>query len=394
MTDQGHECYLCGNKNDPGASFCARCNGQLLSLGSEPEPSAPEPEPVPEVVEESQPKEEKTGRLRQLRRKSTLDDSRLSDALGLSQDGEDSLADIATPQVTAVPKAKSATDIPLLGTRSRVGPALRDEDPGRRVLVLLGLLVLATAWLGWTTLSGREPAGPTVASATPTSTTTTTTPTTSEAPLIEWNESEAEGQFGDSLVLVQLISCAGEGTTAEAAGVNINEHTTLIDTSPLPSARSARIFSRSGTSRVAVITTKSTGATVAVSPTRVTSHADIETDPIGEPRFQLQLEAAANRVSITRVNSISELGGDAVQLLVNGQGDASAARVGGRTFTQEQLADSVDTVIPVEGAEGSADDPCTWPAALAFASNDGAPTTEPTDEPGEESSEDTEEATQ
>lgn len=394
MTDNGHECYLCGAQNEPTASFCSRCNGQLLSLGNEPAPAAAAPEPEPEISEVAATKgDEKTGRFSQLRRKSTLDDSRLSDALGLNND---SVAEATNTQVTAVPKAKGASDIPLIGTRPGLSTSrsLRDEDPGRRVLVLLGALLLATAWLGWTTLRSNGPVQPSVASATPTTTTTTSSTTPTTAPVIEWNESEAQGQFGDTLVLVQLISCVGEGVTAETSGINIDEHTTLIDTAPLPTARSARIFTRTGASRVAVITTKSTGATVAVSPTRTTDHADISTNPIGEPRFQLEFDQAENRVSITRISSDADFSGDQAQLLVNSQGDASAAGVGGRTFTQEQLADSLDTVTPIEGADGSADDPCTWPAALAFASGNTSTTPTSIEETSGEGSDESEEASQ
>ena len=96
-----HQCYLCGAQNDPSASFCSRCNGQLLSLGNEPEPeAAPEPE-VPEVEEKKGP--DNFSRLRQLRRKSTLDDSRLSDALGLS----DPLGSQGTSSATDCPRQRS-----------------------------------------------------------------------------------------------------------------------------------------------------------------------------------------------------------------------------------------------------------------------------------------------
>ena len=105
-----HECYLCGAKNDPAASFCSRCSGQLLKLGSDPEPQ-PEVVAEPELPVVEKKKSEKTSRLSQLRRKSTLDDSRLSDALGLG--GEAPTPGIPEAQVTAVPKAKTATDIPI-----------------------------------------------------------------------------------------------------------------------------------------------------------------------------------------------------------------------------------------------------------------------------------------
>ncbi len=370
-----HECYLCGAQNDPSASFCSRCNGQLLSLGNEPEPVeavAPEPE-VPEVKEKKG--NDKSSRLRQLRRKSTLDDSRLSDALGIQSD--DVGDGFPESKVSAVPKAKTASDIPIIGTLPGASSReLREDAPGRRVFVLLGLLMLATAWLGWTTLASSSPQPQEQASETTTSTTFPTT-TTTEAPIREWNQSEVDSQFGDAMVIVQLISCVGEEPTiVETSGINIDSNTTLIDSSPLPSARSARIFTPLGSNRPAVIATRSTGATIAVSPVRGNDHLRLGDQPAGDTRFALDFDPAVNQVSIQNVAPSSQLAGPGTQLLVTNQGEAVEARIANRTFDFDDLVGSVDTVVGVEGTEASPNNPCTWPGALAFASNDAGPPTE------------------
>ena len=374
-----HQCYLCGAQNDPSASFCSRCNGQLLSLGNEPEPeAAPEPE-VPEVEEKKGP--DNFSRLRQLRRKSTLDDSRLSDALGLSdplESQEDVLSD-GRPEakVTAVPKAKAATDIPIIGTLpGSSSRSLRTEAPERRVYVLFGLLVLATAWLAWTTIGPSSSSQPeNLAFATTTTTTTFPTTTTTEAPIRQWTQLEIDSQFGDSMVIVQLVSCAGETITmAQTSGINIDENTTLIDIGPLPNARAARIFTPLGSHRPAVITTKSSGATVAVSPVRGTDHVRLIEQPAGDSRFQLSFDPAVNELDIETVAPGAQLSGSTTQVLVSNQGETIEARIADRTFDLQDIQGSLDTVVRVEGASVSTTDACTWPDALAFASGDGAAT--------------------
>ena len=142
MSGDANDCYLCGAKNDAGASFCGRCNGQLLQLGEAP--ADPEPEVVDDEPIELQPKTSKRmdskSRLGQLRRKSTLDDSRLSDALGLAG-VDDADLDAATEPAptTAIPKATPSTEIPMLGTHAAVSTtqSLRPEAPSRRVWVCL-----------------------------------------------------------------------------------------------------------------------------------------------------------------------------------------------------------------------------------------------------------------
>lgn len=367
-----HQCYLCGAQNDPSASFCSRCNGQLLSLGNEPEPeAAPEPE-VPEVEEKKGP--DNFSRLRQLRRKSTLDDSRLSDALGLQDEGlNDGLPEA---KVSAIPKAKASTDIPIIGTLpGSSSRSLRTEAPERRVYVLFGLLVLATAWLAWITIGPSSSSQPENLAFASTTSTTFPTTTTTEAPIREWTEVEVESQFGDAMVIVQLVSCAGGTITrAQTSGINIDEHTTLIDIGPLPNARAARIFTPLGSHRQAVITTKSSGATVAVSPVRGNDHLRLIEQPAGDSRFELNFDPIVNQLEIETVAPGAQLSGPATQVLVTNQGETIEARIADRTFDLQDIQGSLDTVVRVEGASVSTTDACTWPDALAFASGDGAAT--------------------
>jgi len=139
MPDHSSDCYLCGAQNSANASFCVRCNGQLLRLPTvDAEPEAPGPSESDEESEVAKAAEPSAGsdqfrRLRQLRRKSTLDDSRLSDALGLN-DSESPDMVLPPTTVNAVPKASQAKDIPIIGTIAGAVPqkTLRSE-PSRRV---------------------------------------------------------------------------------------------------------------------------------------------------------------------------------------------------------------------------------------------------------------------
>ena len=123
MAGSTSDCYLCGATNDADASYCVRCNGQLLKLPAfdldDEDPSAAEASNSDPIAEAPDPEEQqartRSSRLSQLRRKSSLDHQRLSDALGLGgQEEQDApvTTDMPETKVTAVPVSYTHLTLP------------------------------------------------------------------------------------------------------------------------------------------------------------------------------------------------------------------------------------------------------------------------------------------
>ena len=376
MSGDANDCYLCGAKNDAGASFCGRCNGQLLQLGeapADPEPEVVDDEPI-ELHPETSKRMDAKSRLGQLRRKSTLDDSRLSDALGLAG-VDDADLDAATEPAptTAIPKATLSTEIPMLGTHAAVSTtrSLRPEAPSRRVWVLLGLLFLATAALGYTTLNQQPEAlafNDEESTFTTTTTTTTIATTTTEAPL---TIPEVDRLYGNAFVHVELIQCAapvaeGAGPTLEAtalsSGVNIDLTTTIIDASPLPGADLARLITRTNT-RLALVRTQPSGVTTAITLPDIDADETLQLneEPTGGTAFTVHFDSESDTV-------ITEAGTNAASpfIAVNDQNQVLHVQIAGQRLGHQDLLDVQTTVDVDNDAAASGDNICTAMNVLSF----------------------------
>lgn len=384
MSGDSNDCYLCGAKNELGASFCSRCNGQLLQLGEEPDTSEPELVDEPIEMEPDTPKRtDARSRLGQLRRKSTLDDTRLSDALGLDTINDSDLDAATEPTpANAIPKASPSTKIPMLGTRPAFSTSrsLRQEAPSRRVWVLLGLLVLATAWLGYSTLRSQPEAlafsdeGSTF---TTTTTTTTIAPTTTEAPL---TVPEVDNRYGDAFVHVELIQCSAPGADGAAptvetmvfsSGVNIDQTTAAIDISPLPQANLARLITRTNT-RFALVRTQTTAGAVAISIPDIDLDETLQLgdEAVGPAKFTVHFDAGSDTVT-TEAGTTTE----SPFIAVNEQNEVLHLEIAGQQFDRQDLIDAQTTVEVDNDAEASAENICTLLNVLSF--TDGAVQTAP-----------------
>ena len=344
------DCYLCGARNEPEASYCVRCNGQLLSIPAQEETDL-EFVSIDDIVDDiSEPETlavAEAPRQNRRPRKGSLQDQRLSDALGLQDDVEiesqDNALGLADTVVTSIPRATPSADIPLIGTRAGAVPqsAMQSKEFGRRTYILLALLLLATAWLGYGTVRGGDDAPDSIAF-----TSTIVPPSTTSStikPDREWRLSEVDGRFAQTFVRIDLIRCPlGEGSTAqvvESVGVAINTNNVIIDATPLPAADIAWVRSRTGSRRLALLERTVDGLYVATAMTSTSRNLGIEADSPGEPAFFVSYDPETNDVE----TSSSDNGG-LVQILVSPNGDAHSVRIGGRTFSAAALG-VIDTRI-------------------------------------------------
>ena len=339
------DCYLCGAQNDATADHCARCNGQLLRIPSDTVDDTVDDATSADLVDEAAaeaPAEAEVERKRNRRklRKGTVQEQRLSDALGLppelidaEEDPEDPLIETV---VTSIPRATPSADIPLLGTRAGAIPqaALKDSEFGRNTYILLFLLVLATGWLGYSTLTGSSSQPDSIAF-TGTTTTSSTSTTTTEAPRNVLPEETILSLFRDAFVRVEIYECVSEVVNElerepilETAGISIDTNNVMVGSTTNIGSGVAFIRPRlSGTGRVALLTRTPDG-TIATSLRGTSNHLRLNEDVLDTPEqthfvtFDLASRQAA--ISATAQGTIAEIEasdtGDAQTLTFNGRG--------------------------------------------------------------------------
>lgn len=342
------DCYLCGARNDPDASYCERCNGQLLRIpvDEQPEEAVSIDSIVDDITEAPDINVDTPAEKPRPRgRKGSLQDQRLSDALGLS-DGPTSIEpNLVDTVVTSIPRATPSASIPLLGTRSGAVPqsSLSSSEFGKRTYVLLGLLLIATAWLGYSTLAGKDSTPDSIAftgtTAPPTSTTTTT-----EKPERVWKANEVEGRYSFALVRLDLIRCPtskdDEIDVVETTGVNLTTNNVVFNANPMPGADLAIIKNRTGAQRLAIIESLEPG--VAIATTMTPTSRNLGIDPSVEPgssAFFVAYDPTTNVVTTT-----TERQALPVQIQVGSNGEALAVLLDLQTISIERLS-GIDTRI-------------------------------------------------
>jgi len=349
------DCYLCGAQNEPDASYCARCNGQLLRIPVDEEsedhegnPESASDEPTADTTTEADG--EKPSRRRRTR-KGTLQDQRLSDALGLDTDIEPSVEDVdegslVDTVVTSIPRATPSASIPLIGTRAGAVPqaAMGDREFGKKTFAFLGVLLLVTGWLGYRTLIKESPEPDSIAF-TGTTTTSSTSSTTTIKPRRTWQVSEVETEYGAAFLRVEIYECRTElekGETrvpiVETLGVSVNTHNVLVGGSR--SGDVAVMRSRTGAASVGLIDVTPDGSLIATT-TRATSR-NLGLDPaieLGEAKFFVNYDEETNVVEGTETKQNAR-----AEIATNEFGDAHTVFLEGRSYPVTPLAD-VDTLV-------------------------------------------------
>ena len=336
------DCYLCGARNDPDASYCERCNGQLLRIPVEEQPE--ELLSIDSIVDDiSEPPgieiDAPVSKPRPRARKGSLQDQRLSDALGLSEGTTSVDPDLVDTVVTSIPRATPSADIPLLGTRAGAVPqsSLSSPEFGKRTYVLLGLLLIATTWLGYSTLTGKDSTPDSIAftgtTAPPSSTTTTT-----EKPERVWKANEVEGRYSFALVRLDLVRCPvgedDEPEIVETTGVNLTTNNVVFNALPMPNADMAIIKNRTGARRLAIIERLNDGVSIASTMTPTSRNLGI--DPSVEPgtsAFFVAYDPTTNVVTTT-----TERQALPVQIEVGSNGEALAVVLDLQTVSTAELS--------------------------------------------------------
>lgn len=351
------DCYLCGSHNEPDASFCVRCNGQILRIpGMEHDDSDDVETPVAEEpTHRADDVPETTTKRRRIQRKGSLQDQRLSDALGLSPEvyeeeeySQDSDPDglFAETVVTSIPRATQSSEIPLLGTRAGVVPqtAMSDRETGKKTYALLVALLLMTGWLGYDTMIAKDDRPESIAFASTTTLPATTT-TTTEKPVRQWQPNEVQGRFNSTFATVHFFNCNGEPEAGKKAGeaitvenaVIVSTHNVLVSTAP-PSATAAEIHSRTGQVRLAMIDRTPDGLIVVTSTRPTSRNLDATAAVTDPPVFYVQYDPETNIVTTDTTSNIASVS----EISVTGTGDVHSVRVDARTYSAETLS-SIDT---------------------------------------------------
>jgi len=358
------DCYLCGARNDYEADYCVRCDGQLLKLPAEAvdltttDPTEFIDDVIPDVEEDVV---QRTKRRRV--RSGSLEDQRLSDALGLMANDEtedgDVDPDFIDTIVTSVPRATQSANIPLIGTRTGVVPqaSMHAKEFGVRTYILLALLLLATAWLGWVTLSsedsGSAPSPENLAftdSTIPRVVPTTTT----EVARRQWSAAETIGHYGPAFTRVHLFACpleTPEGGLAKiqpdddlwTSGVAVNDYNVVLGSTSLRGANVAIVRSRNGTERLAKITPGKPGSRIATTSSPISRDLDLEQLSEGTPTFFLTYDHESNVIDGHAAPTTAPL-----EITVSDVGDLLGVRVGPIRFDNDQLLGINSRIEPID----------------------------------------------
>lgn len=386
MAESDFDCYLCGTSNDPDAASCINCNGQLLKLpvthddfddsvepgetseldqsghehdvsssqgGAEsdfdnPPPQFPKPEPTDDSAEPEPAKKSMKQRLKRSIHTS-FEDQRLSDALGLSEDVDE--LDRLNTDVTSIPRARPAENIPILGTQP-VPEGSRtqftdDDQVSKAAYVMLAILILATVWLGYDTVAGGNDAGnpDTIAFADSTTTAAPTT-TTTAAPDMTWSLNEIEFQYGRPIVRIVPYTCNGnsvESVGEPMIGVALDTRSVILPSDIPAGTNVVQIVTRTGSTRVGLVGNEG-GIAIATSNVLSTRNLGI-TEISSEPFFYVGYDATTN--TVTAGESPHNL--DA-EISASRFGELHEVRIGSTVIPGESLVNIDRSIEVAEGA--------------------------------------------
>ncbi len=375
MATSTFDCYLCGTANPSDADYCVQCGGQLLKVadaenhGDLPDafenPFAEPSEPA--QIPNSQPPDAPKKPARKVH--ASIEDQRLSDALGLTEKAEQprqrprkkqavQKQSSGQPQPTgqrsqADPGQQPPQDRPLGPQRGQLPPtsdpraglfsSRGDEEVGPIAWVIVGVLFLAVGWLGYFTLL-RTDDRPTPESIGFVAETTTLPPTTTIPEDEELTTlQEVDSEYDASLVRIVPFACeAGQGDQSgePVVGVAINERSVLVGPALPAGTNAVRIVTRTGASRVAILSQVG-GATIATSNARTSRNLDIEA--VGaEASFYLAFDLESNEVTTTETSQ-----GTDVEIEVSDTGLVHQVRAGTTNVSAQQLA-AIDLTIEID----------------------------------------------
>ena len=407
MASDSFDCYLCGTTNPPEADHCTSCSGQLLRLPSE-ESHDDEPDefdlvgdfedPEPPAEEPEEPKAKKS-RLSPMQRRlqsavhGSVEDQRLSDALGLSEpadestsveddDGDNALDQLHT-EVTSIPQTKAAENIPVIGTQGQPGTKAihytDDDEVGPIAYVITAMLIVATVWFGYDTLFRDRSPSPDTIAFTDTTTTTITTTTTTEAPETTVPIDEVDFRYGPTIVRAVPFDCdvGREAMADPVIAVAFDEHSVVLGNNLPAGADVVQIVTRTGNIRVGVVSNQG-GINVATSnapTTRNLGLEQLEASPASAaPAYFVGYDVEANVIYTTETSQSFD-----AEITVSDEGSPLDIRIGGTTFAANDLA-ALDISFEIDGNLPGRADVCGIAAALTPVANATSLNTDGTDD--------------
>ncbi len=370
MVDSAFDCYLCGTTNPLEADHCTSCSGQLLRLpGDDAESDDPDElgdsanfdDPTPEPAPAPQKKSKLSPMQRRLQSSvlSSVEDQRLSDALGLSKQSEESSSDDDIDdgldqlhtEVTSIPQTKAAENIPVIGTQGSSAIHYKDDDEvGPIAYVITALLIVATIWFGYDSLfRDRGPQPDSIAFTDTTRTSTSTSSTTStQAPETTVPIDEVDFRFGPTIVLAVPFDCdiSDDPVADPLVAVAIDEHSVVLGNNLPAGVDAVQIVTRTGNIRVGVVHNRG-GINLASSNAPTSRHLSLdEVDyPVSsvQPAYFVGYDAEANLVYTTEASQSFD-----AEIAVSDKGEAIDIRIGGNSFAAEDLA-SIDITVELDG---------------------------------------------
>lgn len=378
MADSSFDCYLCGTENPASAEYCVKCSGQLLKIADAPaetgeavESELPDsfenPFATDELPGSTQPTPQKPSR----KVHASIEDQRLSDALGLTEDvdepapaqpqptvasaqppqqtpgqavpGAQPLAQTSRPSATAVAPALNVTTVDG-DPRGSIFSSRGDEEVGPIAWVIVAMLFIAVGWFGYSTLV-RTPDRPTPESIGFVAETTTLPPTTTTAaPEVELvSAREVDSEYNSSLVRLVPFQCeagVGEQNGDPLVGVAINSRSVVVAPGLPAGTNAVRIVTRTGATRVAILSQQA-GVTVATSNARTNRNLEIE-EFGNDTAFFVHYDLEENDVFVTETSENAGL-----EVEVSEAGLIHRVRVGQTTVSAEDLA-AIDLEIEID----------------------------------------------
>lgn len=389
MAGSSFDCYLCGTTNPPEADHCTSCSGQLLRLpGDEPEPEDvdelghvadfedPEPPPQPEDARSAK-KSKLSPMQRRLRSSvhSSVEDQRLSDALGLSEPAEASSSDVSTAtddygldqlntEVTSIPQTKAAENIPVIGAGSHQGSSAvhytDDDEVGPIAYFITALLIVATVWFGYDSLfRDRNPQPDNIAFIESTTSTSVTSTTTTEAPPTTVPIDEVDFRFGPTIVRAVPYDCdvSDDPVGDPVIAVAIDEYSVVLANSLPAGVDTVQIVTRTGNIRTGVVTNQG-GINVATSNAPTSRNLGLEQVDLPvvapAPAYFVGYDAEANLIYTTETSQSFD-----AEISVSDEGHPLEVRIGGSSFSTTDLA-AIDVLIEIdEDAPARGGNSCT-----------------------------------
>ena len=417
MAPSSFDCYLCGTDNPADADFCQKCSGQLLklpaveddgldgageldgadkasddglskwmnekkaALGDDDVDADADTDAdsgdIDDDVDQGlgddknqKDKEDAPGdaaaanpikRRFQRTLSTSVEDQRLSDALGLNKDIDE--LDYVKTEVTSIPTARAAENIPVIGTGgARPIDALTDDGPvGKIAYVVVAMLVLATGWFAYDSLLRERVAlEPDSIGFVDTTTTIPGSTTTTEAPDLSWTADDVQDEYANTIVRIVAFDCVAgvnEPLGEPLTGVALDEKSVILDPSTPATADVVRIVTLSGSSRIGLVTEQD-GVLLATAGVRTRRHLDIE-ETSDEPAFYLGYDFESNRTTTTEAPQ----GLDA-EIAVSRFGQVHEVRIGDRATSAEALA-NINLDVIATGPQAS-QSPCNSAGNLEF----------------------------